>query len=162
MATYPQFGGTNGVAELDVGQQGSARRAANQATYPGYVIEGAVKAPEVVNALMQQGLSYIEVMSYQEQEVVWHGTLRVASAAIRAAIRSDLAKYKYGQTITDGVSSPYNSAWVQPTLLADAYGTILSTRAKLVGYNWGDFTALSGSAYYTIAVPLTLRFTLLG
>jgi len=162
MATYPQFGGSNGVAELDIGQKGSARRAANQATHPAKVREGAIKAPEVVNALMQQGLSYVEIMSYQEQEVIWTGTLRVASAAIRAAIRSDLAMYRYGQTITDGVPSTYNRLWVQPTLLADAYGTILSVRAKLIDWAWGDFSSVTGGPYYTIAVPLTLRFTLLG
>ena len=158
MATYPQFGGMSGVAELDVGQKGSTRNTANQARHPANVVESPPLKTEVVNRLIQQGLSYVEVLGLGGQWVEWRGTLRVSTSTILAAIRSDLSKFKDGQTITAGVRSAYNSAWVQPSVLKDAFGETLTTTAKLVDFRWGDFKAITSSPYFTIAVPLTLRF----
>ena len=158
MATYPQFGGTSGVAELDVGQKGSTRNGANQARYPANVVEFPPLKTEVVNRLPQQGVAFVEVQAFKGQFVEWRGTLRVSTSTVLAAIRSDLSKFKDGQTITAGVRSAYNSAWVQPTKLTDTFGEILTTTAKLVDYRWGEFRAITSSPYFTIAVPLTLRF----
>lgn len=150
------------MAVLDVGQVGSTRRAANQASYPANVRDNPPIAPDVINPLPGQPVVFVDKIPSQGRLVYWTGLLAMSSSTVLTAIRSDLSKFALGQTRTDGVPSAINTAYVQATMLTDAYDEILSLRAVLLpNFRWGEFHRLNTDATRVIGVPLTLTFRIL-
>lgn len=154
MSSLPQFGGTNGVAELNAGQPGSALHAANQARYIVRVIEGADDANAVPQALPQQNVVFEDRLGYRAAIVVWEGSLKVISDAVRQVIYSQLNQYKHGSALVGGVLGPPVPSQMKPTTLINSFGSVLSTRATLVDWTESGVRALSGSAPYTLIVPI--------
>lgn len=163
MATVPQFGGTNGVDELDLGQPGGARAAANSARYVVQVHQQPDRTTAVDQKVVQQNIAFQDVLGYDLGEVQWIGTLKVINDATLQAIVSDLNKAKHGSARVAGELAAPNPAAVQPTVLKNSFGSTLSTKAVIRDWSFdGPVKTLSGGAPYTLIVGLRVVFKLLG
>jgi hypothetical protein len=158
MASLPQFGGTNGVIELNAGQPGSLLHGADLARYTVNVIEGADAAAVVPQGLIQQNVTFEDNLGFRGAMVVWDGMLKVASDAVRQAIYSQLNQYRHGSPLVGGTLWAPNPTQMKPTRLVNAFDSILSERAKLEDWSSGRVMALSGSSPYTLMVPLRIIF----
>lgn len=158
MASLPQFGGTNGVVELNAGQPGSLLHTADQARYTVNVIEGADAAAVVPQGLIQQNVTFEDNLGFRGAMVVWDGMLKVVSDAVRQAIYSQLNQYLHGSAMISGTLGSPSPTQMKPTRLVNALGSVLSERAKLADWTSGRVMALSGSSPYTLMVPLRIVF----
>lgn len=163
MATVPQFGGSNGVDELDLGQPGGARAATPTARYVVQVTENPDKATSVDQKVVQQNAAFRDVLGFDFGDVIWTGTLKVTTDAVLQAIKSDLNKAKHGSARVAGDLTAPSTAAVQPTVLKNSFGSTLSNKAVL--HDWGfdgPVRTLSGSSPFTLLVKLRVVFKLLG
>jgi len=164
MANKPQFGGTNGVSELDVGQEGSTRRSSSKAWATLKVVMGPPQTRDVKHALPQQTATYVERMGWAGQAVTWTGFVKLKDKDELAALISHLSQYRTGQTInaTTGARSAVDVGKMAPTKLADILGVVLSDNAVMTNVRFGELRKLtSGSSPYTIGMDMTIAFGIL-
>ncbi len=162
MAATPGFGGTNGVAELNLGQPGSARATAQTADYAVRVPRGDEEDGTVVHQLAEQPVSFAENTGFQGFDVTWDGLLRVASIDELEAIRSHVSEFRTGQTITAGVRSAVDPDKMKATKLTDYWAKVISEKAKMTSAIFGEVRRLSNNATFSHACQLTIRFRVLG
>jgi hypothetical protein len=164
MASYPQFGGTNGVPELDIGQAGSARRTANKAQYAVQVLRRPPAVRSVVHQVPQQHVRYRDLLGWSGESVTWQGSVRVKDTTEIAALANELYRFRTGFTrnATTGVPSPTDLSVLAPTLLTDAFGIALGEQAVLDGYQFGEnFRRITGDAGWLYWNTLTVVFEVL-
>lgn len=162
MADAYQFGGTNGVAKLNIGTPGSARAAANQAEYRPNVIGGRIEINRVVNELPQQGETFVDNLGFAGQMIRFAGILKVATDTVLAAIEAELSLFTTGQTITAGVRGQVVASRMKSTTLANGSGRVLADKAIMLEPEWGRQRTITSSAYFTLARELSLNFRILG
>ena len=161
MAGTPQYGGTGGVAELNIGQPGSARNGSGAASYIVNVLVGADQAVTVNQGVPQQNVTFQDNLGSAPGDVTWNGTLKVNNAATLNAIRSDLDRYKHGSARVAGVLGAPNMSYVRATRLTDSFSQILSENARIVDWSFTDrIRRLHASAFLYIT-KLRIRFELL-
>jgi len=148
----PQFGGTNGVSELDLGQLGSSRRAALTALFTLQEHEGADEIAQVFHSIPQQRVVFRDVIGFTGRAVTWRGTLKCNNDATLAAIEAELSAKLHGGATAD-------IAQVRETRLTNVYGRIVSERACLESWSFQERARkITGSGPYTILVALEVRF----
>jgi len=162
MAATPQFGGTNGVAEMNIGQPGSARAEANTARFVLHVIENPEEATKVPQKVPQQNVAFEDNMGFDAGGVEWRGTLKVSAIPIWRAIASDLNRYLHGSARTGGTLAAPLLNYLRPTRLTDFWGNVMSEAATVADWRSGQLRRLSGSDPYTYALDLMVKFKLLG
>jgi len=157
MAT-PAFGGTNGVAALDIGQVGSARRAANQAYAVINVLEGDDDAGQTIHRVPQQNVVFRDVMGFAGRRVTWRATLKVDTDARLATIEAELNAKRHG-----GMSGFPDPSQLRETRLTNMYDRIISERAVLTAWQFTDRTRrVTSSGTFTVLVPIRIDFLCLG
>jgi hypothetical protein len=162
MAATPQFGGTNGVAELNLGQVGSARRAAGMAVYTLNVLEGDDEVSDVESHPRKQDVTFSEHLGWNGATVRWVGMIKVADSTELEAIRSELSVARYGRTITNGVRGAFDAARIAATRLTDSFGKILGESCRLRRAEFtGRVQTISATPGMTLQVPLTVEFRIL-
>jgi len=163
MSATPQFGGSNGVTELDAGQPGSGRATSNDARYVVRVIEGADQATVVGQAIVQQNVTFEDRLGYAGTRVVWEGSLRVSSDTVLGAIQEQLNKYLHGSGRSSGVLGGPDPAQMRPTKLTNNFGRVLSERAVVEEWSMNGVGTLFNASPYTLIVEkLRIVFKLLG
>jgi len=163
MPATPQFGGTNGVPELDMGQPGSGRAGNNTAKYVVQVLESPSEVVRVPQKIPQQNVSFEDNMGFDSGHAVWNGTLYVTTDAVLGAIYSDLDRLKHGSGRTAGYLGPAYPLYVRPTRLTNFHGRILSESATLDDWRTnGRVARISGNAIFNYAVGMMVSFKLLG
>lgn len=103
MAT-PSFGGTNGVPELDIGQVGSARRAAGTLNATVRVLAGAPETGVAKTELVEQHVNFIDNLGITGRPLVWDCTVRASSNAWMNTLLGELEGYKSGKNSVAGGS----------------------------------------------------------
>jgi hypothetical protein len=162
MATTPQFGGTNGVAELDLGQPGGARYNVS-ARYTVQVVQQPERTAVVDQKLVQQNVAFMDNLGFELGRVLWTGTLKVNNNATLQAIVSDLNRAKHGSARVGGNFLPPSLQYIRPTVLKDFDGTTLCNQAVLEDWSFdGPRKRISGDALFTLLVGLRVVFKLLG
>lgn len=162
MPYSPQFGGTNGVTELDIGQAGSPTLAAGNLSYAANVRVGRASQPRVINAIPKQEITFVEDLGWQGQIVTWSGLMRIKDLARWQSLYSNLNFYTTGSEVASGVRGSYEASTLAPTKLVDTLGLILSTTAIMIDYQLGGrIQRLSGDPNYTYATQLSLIFRML-
>ena len=157
MPSTPQFGGTNGVPELDAGQVGSARRAANEAYWTVRVRVGADKVASAQHALPGQARVFRSTQGRTGQTVTWEGNLKLKDGVVFEALRKELDAYRHG-----GIDEPDPNN-IKSTTLKDRDDQTLSTRAVLTDWEFTtDVRTITGDANYTRIVGLRVTFECLG
>ena len=162
MAATPGFGGTNGVAELDLGQPGSARETAQTARYSVHVNRGPQDPGMTVHKLSEQPVSFVEHTGFAGQEVTWNGLLKVATMEVYKAIVSELSEYQTGQSIdANGNYGAVAPAKMKATKLTDYFGTVVAARATMARAVLGRVHKLSNDETYEYMGELTISFRVL-
>ena len=161
MAATPGFGGTKGVAELNLGQPGSARETANTARYAVRVEQQNEDAGVAFHPLNDQPVTFAETTGFKGKLVVWRGQLKVATINELSLIKSHVAEFHTGQTITAGVRSAVDAAKKKATKLTDYFGEVVSTTAVLTGAVFGEVYKLSNDATFSHGCELTITFRVL-
>ncbi|MEK6798030.1 MAG: hypothetical protein AABZ12_03615 [Planctomycetota bacterium] len=163
MAATPQYGGTNGVPEVNLGQPGSARAAGNTARFTLRVLEGSDQAIRVPQAVVQQNVTFADNLGFREGEVEWAGTLRVDTPTTLDAVRNELNRYKHGSARVSGALTAPDPTYMRPTKLTDSFGNVLSLTAQLAEWSFTTpVNKLHQGGYFLYAVGLRVRFKLLG
>ena len=163
MPFKPQYGDTNGVAELDLGQEDSARETAGTAAYNPNVIAGTPTIRTVENTLTQQNVKVADHLGCGGRRVTWRGTLKVDNDDTLAAIESALHGAMTGHTITAGVPDTFDGDLIKVTRITNKAGRTLSEKARLATYTFGRQRNIStGGATLTIAVSLEIVFEVMG
>ncbi len=158
-----QFGGTNAVALMNIGQPGSAYAGSGAALYLLRVIEGADRARVVEQAIDQQNVAFQDQLGFAGTRVIWSGNVKVGTDAVLGTITAQLNRYKHGSSRTDGLLDPPDPRQMRPTRLTNSFGRILSERAVIDGWSMGEVSTLHNGAPYTlIARDLRIVFKLLG
>ena len=129
---YPSFGGTNGVALLDLGQGGSVRHAAGDASFTGAMIFGEEETRTAEHRQTQGVTVYRDHLGSSGARVTLSGTMRTKTAAIMRTIIAELNELTTGSLRTpDGLPGPVDPAKFKPTRLTDFDGAVLSERVIL-------------------------------
>lgn len=135
MPYTPQFGGTNGVPELDIGQVGSSRRSAGTAMAVVQVTERGTQARTVENPLPQQNVVFSDELGFADKATIWRASIRTTTAALMATILNEIASYRTGQLYTAGVGhAAFDATRIKPTRLTNNWGTVVSDHATLKDY----------------------------
>lgn len=165
MANTPQFGGTNGVPELNIGQAGSARLSSSLVRFRAHVLRQEPEVAEVVHGTPQQNAAFYDRLGWRGGMATWYGTVVIKNTDELHDLVSELHKFRTGSTIdqTSGVHSAPDKTYLQPTILKDVYGLALASKAILVGYRFGEnFHVVSGVAGYVYGNSLEVVFRILG
>lgn len=162
MPGTPQYGGSGGVVELDIGQPGLSRNGETaQATIS--VIVGDERATIVPGGVPQQNVALEQNLGFAGGQVTWQGSLRVASTALLQTIFAEMAAYKHGSVRINGVLGPPNLNLIKPTRLTDGFGNVISERARLrAAAMTSRVMKISGNALYNFHVQIRIVFGLLG
>lgn len=135
----PRYGGTNGVALLDIGQRGGTRNKSGQALATMGVNAAQEKIVTVQQGFPQQNFNAQDLLGFKGQPVTWNGTLWVIDAFELQVIEADIEMYKAGRyrdPITGVVTLDLDQ--MKPTRLTRSVGggkwVILSEVARLVEY----------------------------
>lgn len=159
MATLPRYGGSNGVEELDLGQPGGSRAAANTARYVVRMRETESDTRVQFNQIPQIAGSYVDIQAPGGRSFEWTGNLKVDAIATLAAIKGDLNKAVHGHDLgASGTYQTFDLDAVQPTQLLDSFGNTESTAAKATSYRLGAIRRITGDANFNYLVPLTVTF----
>lgn len=153
MAYTPQFGGTNGVPELDIGQEGSARRGAGTAMAVVQVTERGTQSRTVETPLPQQNVVFGDELGFADKATIWRCSIRTTTAAIMGAILNEIASYRTGQLYTAGVGhAAFDAGRIKPTRLTNNWGTVISDHAVLKDYETATpVRRISGSGFTCLA-----------
>lgn len=159
---HPQFGGSNGVTALDVGQPGGARAGAGSALLTGIQVNlAAAEVNAVQHDLPQQNAAYRDVLGFAGRRVRVSGMLHCASYSIQNTIAAELDRLKHGsdRTISGGLAAP-DPTQVRETRLTDVDGTVIAARAILE--DWSFTTRRHKAQTWTVVQGLDLVFRVLG
>lgn len=159
--SIPQYGGVGGVPELDLGQDGSARQASGDAEYIVRVVEGPDVALIVTLRFAQLNFTTEDNLGFDSAQVIWHGTLKMKNATVRRAMINHMNKFRHGSDRTTGSLGAVDLSFIQPTTLIDAFGTAITTRARMSTWKLGDTESLFNSSFGFIT-SLTVAFKLMG
>ena len=163
MAVIPNFGGTNGVPVLDLGQPGSARAGSDKAAYGVRVTRLDEDDGTVVHKLTDQAVSFAEATGFRGQRIVWAGNLKVVDVAELTAIRSHLTSFRTGQTVdAGGIRSAIDPALMGASTLTDTLEAVITPNAKIVSVVFGEIRKLTADATFGYLVPLRITFGVLG
>lgn len=136
MPYTPQYGGINGVVELNIGQTDSPRRTGGFAIFTPHMVGGADTAIEVPQNVVQQNVAFQDVLGFQHALVGWEGDLRVVNAAQFVEVQNELNKYLHGSTRTSGTLNAPDVNRLKPTRLTDTLGNTLSQNARMIDWRW--------------------------
>lgn len=157
LGPYPQYGGTNGVEPLDIGQSGTT------ALWTGRVIRNEAETYIVDQSVVKQNVKFRDELGYRGMKVTWRGAIRVTSATMIQSILSRLDKYKTGSMRINGVLGPPDVNLLKETRLTDSYGNVISEKARLSRWTAGPAYRLSGVGPYTHCITdVAIEFELLG
>jgi hypothetical protein len=162
MAATPQFGGTNGVPEIDMGQDGSARQSAGTALFRPNVLIGADDTRVVAQHLTQQNFAFRDNLGFTGKPVVWAGLLKVNTNATLHLIMNELNRYRHGSGRSGGLFTAPSVVYLRPTRLTDFDGTLITEAAALRDFQWrGRRKHISSGGALTMAVAMNLVFEVL-
>jgi len=160
MPATPQFGGTNQVPEINLGQPGSTR-AGSTALYTLRVSLTADIDTHVDQGIPQQNVVLRDIFGFRGTRVSWRGTLKIRDNATLIAIMAELNQYEHGSLRTSGVLGAPSTVFLRPTRLTDYDGAVLSESAVLDSWRFsGDRLAISGGIY-ALATQLEVIFKVL-
>lgn len=156
MAYTPQFGGTNGVPELDIGQEGSPRRGAGTAMAVVQVTERGTIARTVETPLPQQNVVYADALGFADKVTIWRCSIRTTTAALMGTILNEIAAYRTGQLYTAGVGhAAFDASLLKPTRLQNNWGVVISDDAVLKDFETtSPVKRISGSGFTCIMEAL--------
>lgn len=153
----PAYGGTNGVALLDIGQKGGVRNNGGLALATMGVNAAQEKITTVQQAFPQQNFTVQDLLGFKGLLVTWNGTLWVIDATELQSIESDVEQYKAGRyrdPLTGEVT--FNLDQMKPTRLTRSVGktfAVLSEVARLVEYKRiGPRQTVVGNPYTVMQV----------
>ena len=153
---FPQFGGTNDVPELDIGQKDSTRFVANDARWIGRVGVGPDEVAAALHRLPAQNVVYRGAMGFTGRKVTWEGSLKLKDDAILAAIEGELNAYRHG-----GLTTP-DPALLKSTKLTNLDERVLSENAVLEDWRFtGRVFPVQGDASFTMLVRMQITFVCL-
>lgn len=148
MATVPQYGGTNSVTELDVGQPGGTLNP----TLAWYVVRTQQQGAEAVvtdQRLPQQVAGFVDIQGPLGGVHVWSGNLKVATVDTFRVVRSNIERALHGHPVNaDGSWGAFAADEIRPTTLIDGLGQTISLAAKLVQYRMGEQFTLTGPTFF--------------
>ncbi len=154
----PQFGGTNGVTALDIGQIGGTREAAGNAT--AYITElpGADTAPTVVHRFPQSGVAIADRMGLGGGLYTWRFDIVATTITILRTIRFEIEVYRHGRLRAEagGVFGAPTPAELAPTQLTNFDGDVVSAVSILETMVISDAVWL-GDARAMMTGTLTFR-----
>jgi hypothetical protein len=163
MAATPGYGGTNGVAELDLGQPGSARYLAGTARYIVTMKMDAEETREVVNKIPQQSVAFHDHLGPIARFYLWEGTLKVIDIDTLHEIEDEISQARDGYARSNGVLGAFDPAAVRATRLRDGFDKIVSERARIADHAFvGRVSRLSTDTTFGYVVGLRVRFRTLG
>ena len=158
---YPKYGGTNGVAVLDIGQSGGTRHPAI-AQWAGKSDPQADRVRKVPHGVAQQGVFFEANLGPGVGQVSWDGTLITNTRATMRTIFAELNAYLHGyvrSTVT-GMMQPTATAQIVATQLWDWDETLISRRARLA--NWRRVGGIHCTPDGNYMTELSIEFELLG
>ena len=159
MASTPQFGGTNSVPELNAGQPGSSRYAANQARYVVRVTQEPDRVARVEQKIPQQNVTFEDRMGFEHGLVTWEGTLKTDNDTTMQAIFNELNRALHGSGMLSGSLSAPSPSYMRPTVLKNSFGTVLSNDAVMVDWATdGAARTITGAAPFILLVGLRITF----
>lgn len=168
MASTPQFGGTNGVVEINLGQPGSGRYTASPNKLAWFRAKVLQRPPEIMavqHGVPQQPIAFTDLLGWRGQVVSWDGSVVVKDATEIAGLLSELSLFSSGSTInaTTGVRSAPDVSYLASTILKDAYGKAMGSKAVMTGYQLRDnWKRVSGSSQWLYLNHLSVVFRILG
>ena len=167
MAGTPQYGGTNGVSEINLGQPGSARYTGTPklAHFRAHVLRRPPEVVQVQHGIPQQPYAFSDNLGWRGQVAMWEGSIVVQNATQLAALESELSLFLTGCSIspTTGARSQINTTYLAGTVLKDAYGVVMASKAIMTGYQFRDrWQRVSGSSQWTYLNHLSVTFRILG
>lgn len=164
MPTNPQYGGSGGVNELDIGQIGGVRQLAGDAYATIAVLEEPDIVRQVENAAPQQDLKFVDLLGFDGTRVRWRGAIRTKDHATMNAIESeiDLCRYGSARNLADGTRI-VDRAQTRPTKLTNHRGGVLTTDgAVLRAYRRiGPRRPLAGGGAMTVIQEFEMEFEIL-
>lgn len=165
MAGTPLFGTTNGVTELDVGQVGSARRAAGTVSWVANTVRQAPQLTRVVHGAPGQNIVFEDNLGWRGEIVQWTGHIKFKDNTEFAAFVSLINQYLTGSGLDadTGVRSAVDLSFTKPTLLEDALGNAIGSRVVMIGQQFeGPPLACGTSGFLYLFRNFTLIFRVLG
>jgi len=160
MPAQPTFGGVN-VAEMNIGQPGSARYNAGTANYTANVRYGPEERRDVEQQYPQQNFATIDKLGGGQRTVRWVGRMKCSSRAVWQAIQSELLEYEEGRTknFATGTRGAFDELAIVPDKLVDRGGGVITTRAVVARH---EFDAEHERPDGTMLIPsLTVTFRVL-
>lgn len=158
MAATPNFGGTNGVTELNIGQKGSTFEQGGVALYEAIEQGFDDEISNVVSRVPQGSMSFVETMGWTSSIVVWTGKLWTTNDALMSTIESLVSLLSTGQTVSiAGVRGAMDVTQRVGTQLVNGDGRTISENAIMMPPVWGKRGTLAGTDF-AFSVDLTLRF----
>ena len=161
-AGNPKFGGSNGVPELDIGQEGGTRATEGDAKTTINVIPGPEESVEVQHALPQQNVVFTDRLGYRGATVTWECTIRAKTNVIFNAIVSELNQLRHGsgRDATTGLLTAPDPTLLRETRLTDYDAIVLNEKAVLS--DWRPRGRRMASSEWAVILRATLVFRLLG
>jgi len=156
MSAYPEFGGTNEVTVLDIGQAGGTRHAAGDAHWVGRVDEGPDNTASALHSLPGQSVSYRSVGGFTDKTVKWVGSIRVKDDDTLAEIISDLNRKLHG-----GTGETADPKQLKETTLTNSAGRVLSEKAVMAGWRFPTPPKSIRNAAYDLWAELEITFACL-
>lgn len=131
-AGHPQYGGTNSVQLLDLGQPGGTRQLAGQATFFVKTRREEMTPRIVTHRMAQNAGAFEDHLGVTGERIVWEGTIVATSIANMNAILDDLNQATSGYSRdTAGKLSVFHPLAVRETRMTDFDGTVLADRARI-------------------------------
>lgn len=161
MAYNPGYGGSNGVAEFDIGQPGSASRTGNTRFWVGRVSIGQWEESQQLNTIPKQNVTFTEDLGFRGQSVQWIGRVKVVNAVGQASLWSHLNLFMTGQSITAGVRSARDASYLATTRLVDGFNNIMSATARIQTFRFGNWFPLPQDATFGFTADLDVDFRIL-
>lgn len=159
MPFLPSFG-LNTVSQMDVGQPGSTRRAAGDASYGANWTDSRTELEEVVTRFPQQGFSFSDVLGWSGNIVTWTGTMFCKTNAVYITIASELSEYLTGSTVNlvTGVRAAVDPAKMKPDQLVDPLGNIVTLKARVIDVQWTSFQIPVATTNFAVVRQLAIVF----
>lgn len=167
MAGTPQFGGTNGVPEINLGQPGTTRYTDDpkKAHYRVNVHRRPPEVAQVQHGLPQQNVAFVDQLGWRGEIVTWVGSIVVKDSTQLGLLVSELSLFLTGCSVdaSTGVRTQVDTSYLAGTVLKDAYGIAMASKAIMAGYQFHDnWQVVSGSSQWAYLNHLTCVFRILG
>ncbi len=154
----PSFGGTNGVASLDIGQPGSARRTAVPPTAIA-TVRTVIREPEVDQVetrFVQQNMSQVDTLGERGRVIEWQCVIKCDTDVTRATIMAEIGHYIVGYNKLTGAADPMQ---IRKTDMIDAFGRTYKGVVLREAVVMGPRQVTSDNM---VLVQLSLRFREIG